>query len=317
VDPDIQAAIDASLREYEMVRLPEPQTLLTVRDDSLQGNIVRMPNSFMSSLVSGNCPQPWVISVHNPLNDTSVFVTLDTENCEEGMIIISKEVAMNLGELSEMLTCDLLLGVPKGDSIKFTPQDETFFTHIGVSNDEVLDILNTELSSHRYKVLYKGQIILLNLPLRYGGVREFPILIEDVTPDVGFGIIDINDVDLRLELNDIFTEERQHTEQVIRRVQHRIRDIQARRRADFIHRQMERDRISAERRERIIYLGLPEDATDEQCEEVENAMKISLGLSEDATDQELNEAIERQHQEQQQQQHHNEAREARLRRFER
>ena len=56
--------------------------------------------------------------------------------------------------------------------------------------------------------------------------------------------------------------------------------------------------------------------TDEECEEVEDALKISLGLSEDASNQELNEAIERQ-QEQQQEQHQNEAREARLRRFER
>ena len=303
-DADLDAALQASLREYEdEIRMPESQRLITVFDESLTGNVVRLPKSYLSSLERGNCPTPWIISVFNEINGKSVYVTLDTETCDENMITISREVAANLG-VPDFLICDLLLGIPKGIKIKFTPQDQTFFTHLGVSNDAVLELLSNALSSYRYQVLYQGQVILLNLPLVYGGMREFPILIEEVTPNEGLGIIDINGIDLTLELNDIYAEERQQYDHNLRRVQRRVKDIQTARRVEQIQRQIDGALMADEHRHRRDRLELPEHATDSQCDEVEAGLKLSLGLDEDATNEDLELVMEE-----------NKRRDARLARF--
>jgi hypothetical protein len=179
------------------------QQLLTVKNEELKDNSIKLPHTYLEKIIEANIQPPFYFNITTEIG-ISIIVSINEFTSDLGTIELSKESLDNLLIDSNFIVDTKLIieEIPKAKTIRLTPLNKDFFTI-----PEYDTILEHHLS--KYSILYNNQTITLNI-----FDKIYTVIIDNVEPDwekmtemADSNMVDIVDIDLNVDINNKFIKE--------------------------------------------------------------------------------------------------------------
>lgn len=173
------------------------EQLLTQTDHNLKGNSIKLPHTYLEKIIKHKCEPPYFFRITTEFSTTVITSVLEF-TAESSTVTITEETLDNLGiDGNHIVFVDLYTDkIDKGKIIRVTPLEREFF-----KIPDYDAILESKLSKHN--ILYDGQKIHLDIFDKYYNIVVDNFKTEKNSQD----IINITNIDLNVDINNIFLEE--------------------------------------------------------------------------------------------------------------